>query len=621
MRAQSLALVASIGGFSLAQALNVRAGHRDDRASVTCGTGGDGPGDRCSKEDRTYSTETPRAGSYMPWYLMDPASVASGKQYVTIVNLTPHRFRLEHTHSYQMDEFDFGDIPQGHARQNTAHYTERAGANPVDTNGEAYFDIEGTDKKFVIRATTHIPDRYERRTVVDLSGMGMGQREYLDPGKESPVTLVITGSNDYGFITSIRHGPGNWMRGIYDVIKDRKMRHVVMPGTHDSGMSRISGKILSLGIAANTQTQGVDIHDQLRAGARWFDLRVATVHGVPDEGDYGFWALHVNDEKADVAIGNSGESLDDVVGEINRFTAENPGEVVFFRLRYLVGVRSIPSAGPIYWSRRIVDEFFGKLRGVDNRCPDLDAGVTFDQQTAAYFMDRNGGRGCVVFLLDGDLKDDVPHDAVGDGIYDRSRMDFWDNWSDLADTEPMAKDQAAGWKSVGRGGRSRNDRFLISQWLVSADAVTTTVLGIQDMAILPTNPALYWMGVNSMSPESWPTVLLLDYAGVVAGGQTRWDQLSAEAYTLAVGLNLYMVSENCDVSARRSPLLGGGGKGGALAGRWNGVAYANGTVRDAAPAPALHPGRVRVLRRGTVFRDGTVLAEDTVNPRYGSTEF
>lgn len=579
----------------------------------------------CKKSDRTYSSESPKAGSFMPWKLLEPQNAwSSGKQYITIVNLTPHRFKLDSTHSYQMDEFNFGDVPQGQARQNIAHYTERKGANAKDDNGEAYYSIEGTNKKFVIRATTHIPDAHSRRTIIDLSGMGMGQREYLDPAQESPVTLVITGSNDYGFITSIRYGAGNWMRGIYDVIKDRQIQHIVMPGTHDSGMSTISGKIVSLGIAANTQTQGINIYNQLWAGARWFDLRVASVHDNANTGDYGFWVLHVNDERADIAIGNSGESLDDVVNEINKFTAENPGEVVFFRIRYLIGIRKIPSRGPINWNKDIVNAFYGKLKGVNNRCPNLDPNVKFNKQTASYFMDQNGGKGCVVFMLTGDLPNDVPQDSVGDGIYKGNRMDVWDNWSNLAETEPMAKDQVAKWKTVGRSGNFNNDQFLISQWIVSADAVKTTFFGIQNIAIMPTNPALYWMGVNNMSPETWPNVLLVDYHGVVITDQSSWNELSAELYTLAIGMNLYMISENCDISTRRSPLLPKANgrvktlQASEISVPWNGIIYANGTVQNS-PPESLHPGRVEVFKSGTKFSNGTILTEDVMNPLYHST--
>jgi len=99
-------------------------------------------------------------------------------------------------------------------------YTTNIKANPVDDNGEAYYKLEGTSKTFTIRGTAHIPDTYPMRTVVDLTGMGLGQREYGNPEQEVPVTLVITGSEDYGYITSLGFGQrNNWMRQLYDVIK------------------------------------------------------------------------------------------------------------------------------------------------------------------------------------------------------------------------------------------------------------------------------------------------------------------------------------------------------------------------------------------------------------------
>ncbi|GAB0137654.1 hypothetical protein EsDP_00005911 [Epichloe bromicola] len=579
--------------------------------------------DVCRKEERSYSNEVPKAGSYMPWALIPLQRVGfPAKQYITIVNLTPHRFILDRslTHSYQMDTFDWDDVPQGRARQNTAEYTKQLGKDPKDDGGEVYYTIEGTDKRFEVRARTNIPNDYPRRTIFDLSGMGLGQREYLDAGKEAAVTLVITGSDSYGFIASLRHGPGNWMKGLYHVIKDRQVQHILMPATHDSGMSRISNKIASVGTEPNTQTQGLNIYDQLRAGARVFDLRVGSVHRLANKNDYSFWTMHLSDEKAGVVIGNTGESLDDVIREVNQFTAENPGEIIFFRVRYLIGMLEVPANEPIYWNTDIVTNFFGKLRGVDNRCGNLDPTIKFNEQKASYFMDQNGGRGCVLFLLGGNLNADVPQDSVADGIYQTSRMDVWDNWSDLPDTEKMANDQVADWKTVGRSGSFPNDRFLISQWLVSADPVTTTALSIENIGILPTNPALYWMGINNMSPESWPTAVLVDFIGVVVNKQWDWDRLSAEMYAFAIGMNLYMISENCDINPRRSPLLAAASKGSSvnapsttttpqLASSWNGIMYANGTVDDDPPA-TLHPGRAGVLRNGTTFLNGTVVYAD-----------
>ncbi|KAL2142850.1 hypothetical protein VTI28DRAFT_681 [Corynascus sepedonium] len=579
--------------------------------------------DVCRAQDRTFSTETVPAGNHQPYEQMNPlVGTLSTKFYITVVNLTPHRVRLRNTHSYQMDTFDFGDVPQGRARQNTVKY--RGTWATGDDAGEAYYYLDGTDKTFAVRVKSYSSESYPRRVVLDLSGMGLGQREYVFPGGETAVSLVVTGSSWYGFQASLRHGPGNWMRNIYDVIHDRPVRHLIMPGTHDAAMSKITNKLKSIGTESNTQNQGVSIYDQLRAGSRWFDLRIGSVHDDADASvNKGFWAMHLSNELDTVAIGNTGESLDEIVSEINRFTDENPGEIIFLPIRYLVGRFEHPDRGHIQWSRAVVNDFFSKLRGIRNRCPNLDTSTGFQNRPASYFMDRNDGKGCVIVLLNGHLDSSVPRESPGDGIYDIGRIGVRDHWSDKMHASDMAPDQVRNWRSVVRG--SGGDDFgslMIAQWLVTPDAVAATAYSLQRFAIEPANPSLYWAGVNGMDPEHWPNVVLVDYIGVQQRDRKAWDQLSAELYTLAVGLNLYMASENCGVSTRRSPLLAAKAARIAAAassskrsgeGQWNGIVFANGTTLDD-PPPALHLGRVEILHKGTVFDNGTVLEESISNP-------
>ncbi len=566
--------------------------------------------DVCKAQDRTYSTEAVPTGSFQPYDKLNPVvGKLSTKFYVNVVNLTPHRIKLDNTHSYQMDTFDFGDVPQGRARQNTVKY--RGTWFTGDDAGEAYYHLDGTDKAFALRVKSYSSSSDLRRVVLDLSGMGLGQREYVFPGGETAVSLVMTGSSRFGFQASLRHGPGNWMRNMYDVIRDRPVRHLIMPGSHDAGMSKITNKITSIGSVSNTQNQGVNFYDQLRAGSRWFDLRIGSVHANDNAGqNNGFWAMHLSDEMATLAIGNTGESLDDVVSEINRFTAENPGEVIFFAVRYLIGRYELPDRGAITWSDDVVNAFFAKLRGVNNRCANLDTSTGFQNQKASYFMDQNQGKGCVLFLLNGHLNG---RESPADGIYDISRVSLQDHWSNKMQASDMAPDQIATWHSVTRGGSSDYGSLLIGQWLVTPDAVASTAYTLQAFALQPTNPSLYWSGVNGMDPEHWPNVLLVDYVGVQKQNQWSWDQLSAELYTLAVGMNLYMASENCGVATRRAPLLGRRGvEEGGEAG-WNGIMFANGTTLDN-PPPTLHPGRVEILRNGTVLGNGTVLEQSIPNP-------
>ncbi|KAK3994196.1 PLC-like phosphodiesterase [Cladorrhinum sp. PSN332] len=406
------------------------------------------------------------------------------------------------------------------------------------------------------------------------------------------------------------------MRWIYDTIKDRPIRHLIMPGTHDAGMSTISNKIVSLGTEYNTQTQGINIYDQLRAGSRWFDLRIASIHPNDDAGkNNGFWILHINDELAETAIGNSGESLDDVVNEVNRFTRENPGEVIFFTVRYLVGRFNVPNRGPIYWSPKVLNDFISKLRGINNRCPNLDLSTGFQNQKAKYFMDQNNGKGCVVLMLNGQNLKGLEKESVADGIYNTGRMQVRDQWSDKMKVNEMAPDQVSNWQALQRGGSADYGQFYIGQWLVTPDAIASTAMGLENFAVQQTNPSLYWSGVNSITPDRWPNVLMVDYIGTQLKGQNNWDQLSAELYWLAIGLNLYTVSENCGISQRKSPLL----KARDVRFRrrsqeqWNGIIFANGTKVDN-PPPELHPGRVEFLRNGTVFGNGTVLERTIPNP-------
>jgi hypothetical protein len=555
-------------------------------------------GDLCSPDDKTFNSTSPsRPGDYMIWSLMDEPK-KRGYTYITIVNLTPHPFNLKRISYYQMNVFDWDTIPPGKSRQNLAVYGQTD--TPVDTNGEAYYEIGDTGKKFVVRATTHIPDDHPTRIVFDLSGMGKGQREYKVPENTVPVTLVITGSNDYGFITSLSHGPGNWMNGIKEVIKDRPLRHVVMPGTHDSGMSKITRAISSFGSDVNTRTQSLSTYNQLHAGARWFDLRVQSVHDVM-AGDYVFWTTHINDETATTAVGGSGEKFDEVVDNINRFTSGNPGEVIILQFRYLIGIRSAPSGGPIYWGTDHKNDFFSKLRKINNRCGNIPklGPYSFAERTVGSLMSTNGNKGCVLIFLDtAHLERNIPEaDRVArlDGIYHKDDLPLTDAWPNKEYHKHVAEFNIDKWDDT-------RSKVLVSQWLSTPPGeVSTLVHSLEKYAVLANNPTLYWRGVPAMSPTAFPNVIMVDYIGEIVLGERDWDELGAELYTLAIGLNLYMLSENCEISPKRSQLLPKRSSNKAriasrqqdnpLVSSWNGIIFANGTIIDN-PPPTLRVGQL-----------------------------
>lgn len=100
-----------------------------------------------------------------------------------------------------------------------------------------------------------------------------------------------------------------------------RLNQIVMPGSHDAGMS--------LG-SSYAQTQDLDISAQLQNGARWFDLRFFIKNG--DARTYhGSFLKRVQNRGWDTMITTAGESYDDIIQSVIEFLSWNPDEFLFLR--------------------------------------------------------------------------------------------------------------------------------------------------------------------------------------------------------------------------------------------------------------------------------------------------
>lgn len=146
-------------------------------------------------------------------------------------------------------------------------------------------------------------------------------------------------------------------------------------------------------------------------------------------GDYEFWTSHLSEELDEVPIGRSGEKFDEVIDEINEFTGESPGEVIVLQFRYLVGIRNVPSYGPVYWGDSVKNDFFDELRKINNRCPNLGT-KDIEQLQMGTLMNMNVGKGCVLIFLDTQhLKDaSEPLTLPMEGIFHRDAMSWYGAW-------------------------------------------------------------------------------------------------------------------------------------------------------------------------------------------------
>ena len=127
----------------------------------------------------------------------------------------------------------------------------------------------------------------------------------------------------------------DWMSELSDELSLLELRELVVPGTHDSATADLDilrgllperalrGPVhLFLNCLSWTrrtifgwsQTQTLTIHEQLHAGIRYFDLRIA-IH--PEDGE--LYACH----------GCYGASLEKIFSELDNFLMQHPLEVVF----------------------------------------------------------------------------------------------------------------------------------------------------------------------------------------------------------------------------------------------------------------------------------------------------
>ncbi|KKK81901.1 hypothetical protein LCGC14_2808770, partial [marine sediment metagenome] len=128
-----------------------------------------------------------------------------------------------------------------------------------------------------------------------------------------------------------------WMSDLSETLANRRLNHIVVPGSHDSGARLINWSINpSLGdtiyqkvynlaqhckfvkniIAAWTLTQELTVYDQLLLGIRNFDLRLACINDI-------FYLAHTY----------ICDQFETVLSDIVNFLRDYPNEVIFLQFR------------------------------------------------------------------------------------------------------------------------------------------------------------------------------------------------------------------------------------------------------------------------------------------------
>lgn len=163
---------------------------------------------------------------------------------------------------------------------------------------------------------------------------------------------------------------------------------------------------------------------------------------------------------------------------------------------------------------------FNVLSEVRNRCPlnqsELNA-ATIDNRTMNEHFARNGGKGCVFFFSDKEAAGTSAYD-ISRGIFPPSALNRKDFWAEKASVDQMVDKEVGEWENdkLRSSPGDKKDTFYIAQWLVTPGPNTPTItVGIEGLTVNYVYDSLFWAGAGNMSPQKFPTVLMVDYLGVV----------------------------------------------------------------------------------------------------------
>lgn len=317
---------------------------------------------------------------------------------------------------------------------------------------------------------------------------------YTDSVVKSPENAHLevfqrTGESRYVYhnVYYVRPGtaPDNstWMGKLIAARPDVTLNKLTMPGSHDAGMYRP-------GVTEHANTQSLSIGEQLKAGARYFDLRVCSSGSE-------LWTYH--------GPTSYGGKLDDILDDVKNFLAGGSKEVVFLKFRsYASGDR-----------QGTVDLVKSKLKD------QLYTANTTPHFAAQKLADLAGAGGRVVAVFTPEYKSLL---APKDGIFpyidygnedtgkyigpsDHHNFGVYDAYSHQSEFSVMQKDQHAKWNAHGGYG---NDYLFLLSWTLTGSTDNILDLDLLSAAANPQLPRALRAITAEHPSKGLPNIVYLD---------------------------------------------------------------------------------------------------------------
>ncbi|KAK6343356.1 hypothetical protein TWF730_010947 [Orbilia blumenaviensis] len=442
--------------------------------------------------------------------------------FLNIVNGTPHDWVVASTQQSNMRSWNSEWQPKGkYLRIPKKGGTRRlyiewgSGAEP---GGDVTIQMEGTDYVFVLHAwSNHGFYIWAEFQTFSVQGYAQGANDYgvalnINWINDGDVAFILCGDNPDNFFPS--NGPVDWMQASLKTIGGRPLRKLCMPGSHDSGMAIKNGPGTVAATLDNCLNQWQNIHGQLVAGARYFDIRPCIgkgSNGNPNEIMCGHYSnTNISNLKWQ---GMSGEYLQSVIDSINRFLAdEGNKELVIINLSHAYNTN-------YEWYRDFTPEEWEK---VFDMLTDTKTGLKYlwklpkgvpgqDPVTTPIWnipLEKFIGNSAAVIVISENLTIASDSRFAGQGIFNRSQYDVKNEYSNSDNIKYIMEDQF--WKMF-RHGFSTNQLFLLS-WTYSLQGAGNLIQVLRKKADEMNRP-IYSTVPPKCNPQTFPNILYIDSIG------------------------------------------------------------------------------------------------------------
>lgn len=275
---------------------------------------------------------------------------------------------------------------------------------------------------------------------------------------DAPVTFVFhrggNGVNKIDITPRNFLDTGHWMSRLTD---STLLRDIMMPGSHDAGMSELYHCAPPVGSAPLTKTQGVSVGNQLAAGSRYFDIRV----------DYDYDTLVTYHRSGQ--WGCNGQDLSVILDETRQFLQTHQDEFAILKFSHIRN----DSGHDAQDTKRRIDEALAAYQEI------IFTGnnVNLTQATVGQL------RGKMLLVFDYD-----DHISPANGrfrYHDRDDSDatlnisVYDVYSNTDDYEKMKADQLSKWLQYAH--QDAEYLFLLS-WTLTAGGITSP--SVESMAAI-----------------------------------------------------------------------------------------------------------------------------------------